>query len=53
VRARRASGGHDVPEDKIRARYHRALALIPRLLKTCDKILIYDNSETPELIFEK
>jgi predicted ABC-type ATPase len=53
VKARYASGGHDVPEDKIRTRYHRALALIPRLLNTCDKILIYDNSDKPSLIFQK
>lgn len=53
VRARRASGGHDVPEDKIRARYHRALALLPRLIDICDKILIYDNSDKPSLIMSK
>jgi len=53
VKARHASGGHDVPEDKIRSRYHKALALIPQLLAVCDKILIYDNSDTPVLIFHK
>jgi predicted ABC-type ATPase len=53
VKARYKAGGHDVPEDKIRARYHRALALIPRLLGVCDKILIYDNSDKPTLIFRK
>lgn len=53
VRARYAAGGHDVPEDKIRARYHRALALIPRLLNVCDKVLIYDNSDKPSPIFRK
>jgi len=53
VRARHAAGGHDVPEDKIRARYHRALALLPRLIEVCDKILVYDNSDTPSLIFSK
>ena len=53
VRARHAAGGHDVPEDKIRARYHRALALLPRLVNLCDKLLVYDNSDEPVLIFEK
>lgn len=53
VRARVAAGGHDVPEDKIRSRYHSALALIPQLIPTCDKILIYDNTEAPTLIFKK
>ena len=53
VKARHVAGGHDVPEEKIRIRYHRALALVPRLLNVCDKILIYDNSEKPTLIFRK
>ena len=53
VKARHAAGGHDVPEDKIRVRYHRALALIPRLLGVCDKMLIYDNSVIPTQIFQK
>lgn len=53
VRARCATGGHDVPEDKIRARYHRALAFLPRLIDVCDKILVYDNTDTPSLIFNK
>ena len=53
VRARRASGGHDVPEDKIRVRYRRALALLPRLIGICDKILVFDNSDKPSLIFRK
>jgi len=51
VKARYAAGGHDVPEDKVRVRYHRALALIPRLLRVCNKVLIYDNSDKPILIF--
>ena len=53
VKARYASGGHNVPEDKIRTRYHRALALIPQLIDVCDKILIYDNTVMPSLIFKK
>ena len=53
VKARFAAGGHDVPEDKVRVRYHRALALIPRLLNVCNKVLIYDNSDKPMLIFQK
>jgi len=53
VEARYAKGGHGVPEDKVRVRYHRALALLPQLLEICDKILIYDNSDKPTLIFSK
>lgn len=53
VKARHMSGGHNVPEDKIRARYHRALALLPQVITLCDKILVYDNSDMPCLIFSK
>jgi predicted ABC-type ATPase len=53
VKARYASGGHDVPEDKIRTRYQRALALLPKVITVCDKILVYDNSVMPCLIFSK
>jgi len=53
VKMRHISGGHDVPEEKIRKRYHRALALLPRVITVCDKILIYDNSVAPALIFSK
>ena len=53
VKARFAAGGHDVPENKVRTRYHRALALIPRLFKVCDKLLIYDNTYMPVLIYNK
>jgi len=53
VKSRRAAGGHDVPEDKIRIRYHRALSLLPRLIDICDKILIYDNTDIPVLIYKK
>jgi predicted ABC-type ATPase len=53
VMSRVASGGHEVPEDKIRSRYSKALKLIPELIPVCDKILIYDNSALPELIFYK
>jgi len=53
VKARYAAGGHDVPEDKVRVRYQRALALLPQLIALCDKILVYDNSNKPALIYSK
>ncbi len=53
VMTRVAAGGHDVPVDKIVSRYHKALALIPRLLKACDICHIYDNTEMPFRIFKK
>ncbi|MDR0496901.1 MAG: hypothetical protein LBH42_04740 [Treponema sp.] len=53
VRGRVKEGGHDVPEDKIRSRYVKTLNLLPKLIDICDKILIYDNSVSPNLIFKK
>jgi predicted ABC-type ATPase len=53
VRGRVLDGGHDVPEDKIRSRYTKALELLPQVIDICDKILIYDNSILPHLIFKK
>ena len=54
VMAREMSGGHGVPEDKIRTRYRRALKLIPELVETCDILHVYDNSgEAPFRIFKK
>jgi predicted ABC-type ATPase len=53
VRSRVLEGGHDVPEDKIRSRYAKALKLLPQLIEVCDTIFIFDNSIMPELIFKK
>ena len=50
VKSRLAAGGHDVSEDKIRSRYHRALALVPRLFDICDTLFIYDNTDVPTLV---
>ncbi len=54
VKARVASGGHDVPEDKIINRYDKALTLVKDLIKICDVCHLYDNSESqPFRIFKK
>lgn len=44
VKERHAFGGHDVPEDKIRSRYRKALGLIPEVAAVCDIFFLYDNS---------
>lgn len=44
VRQRVALGGHPVPEDRIAARYHRCLALLPTALGQCDHAVLLDNS---------
>ena len=53
VRGRVREGGHDVPEAKIRSRYKKALELLPQVIDACDKILVYDNSTMPFLVFKK
>ncbi len=44
VRARVERGGHDVPEDKVRARYVRALGQLPSLFDLCGEVDVFDNS---------
>lgn len=54
VKAGVESGEHDVPEEKIVARYDKALALVKELIKVCDICHIYDNSASrPFRIFKK
>lgn len=50
VRARVLSGGHDVPEDKVRARYGRCLEILSRAVEACNRAYLFDNSgDEPEL----
>lgn len=44
VRARVQEGGHDVPEDKVRARLARGLALIRQAVLRADRGMVHDNS---------
>ena len=53
IKSRVANGGHDVPRDKIFSRYEKALALVPELVKICDVMHIYDNTNMPKRIFKK
>jgi predicted ABC-type ATPase len=53
VYSRELSGGHGVPPDKIRSRYAKSLANIPRLLALCDVCRIVDNTDEPETIYVK
>lgn len=54
VKARVASGGHDVPEEKIYTRFVRAMELVPAVVAVSDICHIYDNSEAqPFRIFKK
>ena len=50
VNRRVAAGGHDIPEDKIRARYVRSLQFLPRAAETAHLTYVYDNSDSLLLI---
>ena len=44
VRHRVQRGGHDVPEVKIRERYHRLWALVAQARELAERTRVYDNS---------
>ena len=50
VKKRVSEGGHDVPEEKLRARYERSMKNLPALSAISDEIYIYDNTVTPKLV---
>jgi predicted ABC-type ATPase len=54
VRLRVLSGGHDVPESKIRERWSRSLSQLPWFLERADQAALFDNSgAVPKLIGRK
>lgn len=44
VAHRVAAGGHDVPEEKLEARYFRSLENLKRALHALPRVILYDNS---------
>lgn len=44
VDTRVQTGGHAVPKDRIVARYHRTMALLPEMIARADRAWIFDNS---------
>jgi predicted ABC-type ATPase len=48
VRARVGEGGHDVPEDKVRARFDRNQPLIREAVLRADRGMVFDNSRLNE-----
>ena len=54
VRERHNTGGHDVPEDKIRNRYTRSMQILSQTLSVVDEAEIFNNSwERPAMIAQK
>ena len=51
VAARVASGGHDVPEDKIRSRYQRLWQVVVQMIERSDSAEVFDNTgERPRTV---
>lgn len=48
------AGGHDVPERKIRERYHRLWPLVSEAIAMADRAVVYDNSKAagPAIVAE-
>lgn len=56
VATRVAAGGHDVPAEKIAARWRRSLDNFPRFFDAADFALVFDNSDptgAPDLLIHK
>lgn len=54
VQNRVRKGGHDVPADKVIARYERSKALLPRALEIADTARVLNNSfDNPKVIARK
>lgn len=53
VEMRVASGGHSVDREKIVSRYYKSLSNIKELMKLCDIMHVYDNTEQPVRIIRK
>lgn len=53
VKARVAKGGHDIAESLIDKRFGESLDNLLRVIKFCDEIILFDNSNTQkQVIFE-
>jgi predicted ABC-type ATPase len=55
VALRVSEGGHDVPKDRIIARYERTMQLMPQAILIADRSFIFDNSDSkagPKLLVE-
>lgn len=44
VKYRVSTGGHDVPEEKIRSRYDRSLELLPKAIRYSNRAYLFDTS---------
>ncbi|MCC6726454.1 MAG: zeta toxin family protein [Saprospiraceae bacterium] len=52
VKNRVSHGGHDVPIEKIVARYERSVQLLPHVVKLTNRAYLFDNSQSLRFIAE-
>jgi predicted ABC-type ATPase len=45
VKLRVLEGGHDVPADRIVARWHRSIAMLGRIAPLADRLHVFDNTD--------
>lgn len=48
VRLRAESGGHDVPTERIIARWARTMAMLPEIAQRADRLMVFDNGTPPD-----
>mgnify|MGYP001767641441 CR=1 FL=1 len=48
VRLRVLQGGHDVPTDRIVARWRRTMGLLPAIVARAHRIMLFDNGSPPD-----
>ncbi len=55
VAGRVLQGGHSVPQERIRSRYHRTVSLLPRIVEEVNTAYIFDSTEERQtrLCFQK
>jgi predicted ABC-type ATPase len=51
IDVRVAGGGHSVPAEKVKARYHRSLALLPEAIRCADRAYLFDTSKSAPWLF--
>ncbi len=49
VAGRVLQGGHNVPQERIRSRYGRTLALLPRIIEEVDTAFVFDSTEERQM----